>query len=512
MKLTIIVLLITFSLTIFIYSQSPEPQWTIAGQDLANSRSQPFETKIAPSNVANLAVKWNFTAEADVSATPTVDGDAVYFPDWAGNLFALKKTDGSMLCSHKVADYDGFIGAISRVSPAIHGNDVIIGDLQSSTQPHNGAWIIAVDRQTGLLHWKTQVDPHLAAIITGSPVVSGDSVYVGVSSSEESLAANASYPCCSFRGSMVALNANTGDILWQTFTAPDNHGRTDGYSGNAIWQPPAIDPVRGLLYTGTGNNYEVPDAVKACLATATLEQQPTCFSSQDYFDAALALDLRTGQVRWSRRLQGIDVWTVACVRNPTPVSCPIPASPDFDLSGSGPNLLPNVVGFGQKSGIYWALNPDTGDILWSTVVGPGATLGGIEWGTATDGKRIYVAITNSAHLPYPLLNGPTVTSGAWSALDVATGRILWQTADHAGAIDMGAVSVANGVLYAPSMSGNMHALDAATGKVLFTFPSGGSVLDGPAIADGVVYWGSGYKKLGGGTPNNKVFAFSLPNM
>uniref|UniRef100_Q01UL0 Pyrrolo-quinoline quinone n=1 Tax=Solibacter usitatus (strain Ellin6076) TaxID=234267 RepID=Q01UL0_SOLUE len=512
MKLSIILVLFALALTISLYPQGPADQWTIAGQDLADSRSQPSETKIGVSNVGNLAVKWKFTTESDVSATPTIDGDAVYFPDWAGNLFALKKTDGSILWSHKVADYDGFTGAISRVSPAIHGNDIIIGDLQSSTQPHNGAWIIAVDRQTGLLHWKTQVDSHLAAIITGPPVIAGNAVYAGVSSSEESLATNAAYPCCSFRGSMVALNANNGEILWQTFTVPDNHGRTDGYSGNAIWQPPAIDLARGLLYTGTGNNYEVPDEVKACLATATMAEQPSCFSSQDYFDSAMALDLRTGQVRWSRRLQGIDVWTVACVRNPTPVSCPIPASPDFDLSGSGPNLLPNIVGFGQKSGIYWALNPDTGAMVWSTVVGPGATLGGIEWGTATDGKRIYVAITNSAHLPYPLLDGRSITWGAWSALDVATGKILWQTADPFEAIDMGAVSVANGVVYAPSMSGNMHALDAATGKVLFTFASGGSVLDGPAIADGVVYWGSGYKKTGGGTTNNKIFAFGLPNM
>jgi polyvinyl alcohol dehydrogenase (cytochrome) len=311
---------------------------------------------------------------------------------------------------------------------------------------------------------------------------------------------------------MVAINAATGEILWQTYTEPDNHGRTDGYSGNAIWQPPAIDAARGLLYTGTGNNYEVPDSVKACLASSSMQQQPGCFAADDYFDSALALDLKTGQVKWSRRLQGIDVWTVACNRNPTQISCPVPASPDYDLSGSGPNLLPNIVGFGQKSGIYWALNPDTGAIVWSSVVGPGSTLGGIEWGTATDGTRIYVAITNANHLPYKLVNGTTITWGAWSALDVATGKILWQTADPANALDMGAVSVANGVVYAPSFSGNMHALDAASGKVLFTFPSGGAVLDGPAIADGVVYWGSGYKKVSPGTPNNKLYALSLSAM
>ncbi len=176
---------------------------------------------------------------------------------------------------------------------------------------------------------------------------------------------------------------------------------------------------------------------------------------------------------------------------------------------SGPNLLPNLVGFGQKSGIYWGLNPDTGEVVWSSVVGPGGTLGGIEWGTATDGKRIYVAITNSTNKPYPLVNGITVTSGAWSALDVATGHIVWQTADPDQAYDTGSLSLANGVLYAPSISGNFHALNAETGAILWSFQSGGSVLDGPAISNGTVFWGSGYKKAPKGRANNKVFAFSL---
>jgi len=484
-------------------------QWPIAGQNLANWRNQPSEEAISAGNVSSLHVKWTFTTGSDVSATPTVVGNTVYFPDWAGNLFAVNKKDGTLMWSRKISDYDGVAGAVSRVSPAVNGDELIIGDLQSPNQPHNGAWVIAVDRNTGNLRWKTQVEKHLAAIITGSPVVANGIVYVGVSSTEETLAVNPNYPCCSFRGSMVALNASNGAVLWQTYTMPDNHGSATGYSGGAIWQPPAIDLQRGSLYTGTGNNYEVPDSVKTCLASSDQQHQSACFAPDDFFDAALSLDLHTGRIKWGHRLQGFDVWTVACIRNPNPVSCPIPSSPDFDLSGSGPNLLPNIVGFGQKSGIYWALNPDTGAIVWSTVVGPGATLGGIEWGTATDGRRIYVAITNSNHLSYPLINGTTITWGAWSALDVSTGKILWQTADPAQGLDMGAVSVANGVVYAPSFSGNMHALDSATGRVLFTFASGGSVIDGPSIADGVVYWGSGYKKVASGATNNKVYAFTV---
>ncbi len=485
-------------------------EWSASGQDHSNTRSQNKEQQINAGNIASLTTKWTFTTGGDVSATPTVAGDAVYFPDWAGNLFAVRKTDGTQLWTHKISDYDNFPGSVSRVSPAVHGNDLIIGDIQSGTAAHNGANVMAIDRQTGTLHWITNVDPHPAAIITGAATIAGDVVYIGVSSSEEGLATNPSYPCCSFRGSMVALDANTGAILWQTFVMPDNHGQVDGYSGGAIWQTAAVDPTRGLLYVGTGNNYEVPQSVKDCLAANTGSAQSACFDPADHFDTALALDTKTGQVKWSTRVQGEDVWTVACTKNPNPVSCPEPSSPDFDLGGSGPNLLANFVGFGQKSGMYWAFNPDTGAVLWNTMVGPGATLGGIEWGTATDGQRVYVAITNSKKLPYPLINGTTITWGAWSALDVATGKILWQTADPAQALDMGAVSVANGVVFAPSMSGNMHALDAKTGAILWTFASGGSVIDGPSIASGTVYWGSGYKKTGG-VPNNKVFAFSMAN-
>jgi polyvinyl alcohol dehydrogenase (cytochrome) len=169
------------------------------------------------------------------------------------------------------------------------------------------------------------------------------------------------------------------------------------------------------------------------------------------------------------------------------------------------------VGFGQKSGIYWAFNPDNGNIVWSTQVGPGGTTGGIEWGTATDGKRIYATIANSGNLAYTLEpSGQQITWGSWSALDAATGKILWQIADPTpGTLDVGSVSVANGVLYASSFSGQMYALDATSGNILWNFASGGSVIDGPSIVDGTVYWGSGYRSLPPGTGNNKVYAFSL---
>jgi len=511
--------------------------WRMAGRDLDNSRSQPSEREIGRTNVSQLVPKWVFTAGSDVSATPTIAGNTVYFPDWAGNLYAVRANDGQLLWSRKISDYNSRPGSLSRVSPAIVDDQLILGDNKSG----DGAHVMAVDRQTGALRWITEVDSHPAAVITGSPVFHGSMVYVGVSSGEEALAVNPAYPCCTFRGSMVALDVVTGRIVWKTFTVPDNNGLPNLYSGNAIWSPPAIDPRRGSLYIGVGNNYTVPDTVLQCQQEAidNGNQNADCTAPDDHFNTVLALDLRTGAIKWARRLSGFDAWTVACLSLPPGVNCPSPHGPDFDFPGSGPNLLHarpddndhddgpqgfdrhdehprgpsrDLVGIGQKSGIYWALNPDNGAIVWATIVGPGGTTGGIQWGTATDGTRIYVAITNSLHLPYTLANGgPTINWGSWAALDPQTGRILWQVPDPTpGAGDPGAVSVANGVVYAGSYSGAMHALDARTGAVLFTFASGGSVIDAPSIVAGNVYWGSGYRNIAPGVGNNKVYAFTIP--
>jgi polyvinyl alcohol dehydrogenase (cytochrome) len=497
-----------------IYAQTPGfGQWRIAGRDLNNSRSQPSAQSISPANVAQLAVRWTFTTGGDVSATPTVAGNTIYFPDWAGNLFAVRADNGALLWSRTIADYNGRPGSISRVSPAIADDTLIIGDNMSSSVVHDGAHVIAIDRNSGNLRWITEVESHPAAIITGSPVFNGTTVYVGVSSNEEGLATNPAYPCCTFRGSMVALDVFTGAILWKTYTAPDNGGVPDQYSGNAIWSPPAIDPGRGSLYIGTGNNYTVPEAVAQCQQQAIDSGSggENCAAPDDYFNTALSLDLETGAVKWARRVSQFDTWTVACLSNPPGPNCPSPAGPDFDFPGSGPNLLGNIVGIGQKSGIYWALDADTGAVIWNTIVGPGGVTGGIQWGTATDGSRIYVAIGNSSRQSYTLANGgPTITWGSWAALDPRTGAILWQVADPTtGALDPGAVSVANGVVYAGSYSGMMHALEAATGRIVFSFASGGSVIDAPSIVGDALYWGSGYRRISG-IGNNKVYAFAVP--
>ena len=496
-------------------------QWISAGHDLQNTRNQNTETKINASNAANLGVKWQFTTEGDVSATPALDGTNAYFPDWAGNLYAVDQKTGKQVWSQKISDFTGLPGDISRATPAVFNGYLILGD--QGGYYGGGATVMAVSKKTGKLVWKTQVESSdFFPIVTQSVVVDPSSTtpiaYVGVASAEEAFAAFIpGYHCCSFRGSMLALNANTGQILWKTYTIPG-----DGYSGGAVWGSTAvIDHKRNSLYIGTGNNYSMPASVQNCVAAANGDPGATqaCISPDDHFDSVMALDLNTGAIKWASVAIPSDSWNVSCLFDPNAVNCPQPAGPDYDF-GQGPTLYTvrpgdngkavDLLGAGQKSGQYWAFNPDTGAVVWETQVGPGGTLGGLEWGSATDGNRIYVAIANSEHKPWTPLNGQEITWGGWSALDPATGQILWQTADPINAIDPGAVSVANGVVYACSMDsqGHMYALDAASGNILWNFTSGGSCNSGAAISSGVVYWGSGYSRFG--TGNNKFYAFGLP--
>jgi polyvinyl alcohol dehydrogenase (cytochrome) len=352
-------------------------------------------------------------------------------------------------------------------------------------------------------------------MITGSPMVYNSVVYIGVSSNEEAYSSQSSYACCTFRGSVVALNVTTGKKIWQTYTVPDNGGQPGGYSGGPIWQPPAIDTVRKLLYIGTGNNYSVPASVDDCeksgLADGTI---PSCTAPGDHFDSALALNLADGSIKWARMTTRWDDANNACDTTPPGVNCPSPAGPDIDLGGAGPNLIGNEVVFGAKNGYLRAYNASTGALIWSTGVGPGGYLGGIMWGTASDGTSIYVPIANSNHKTYKLIpSGVSVNWGLWSAVNASTGKIIWQTADPVqGSVDMSSASVANGVLYVGSLDnlGHMYALNAATGAVLWSYASGGSVLDAPSIVGGMLFWGSGYRRYSFATGNNKVYAFGLP--
>lgn len=510
------------------------PNWRMIGHDSTNTRNQPFEHRIRPSNVGRLRVKWIATTTGDVSATPAVVNGAVYFGDFGnapgntqgGTLWKLDADTGKVIWSHLVSDYTGIPNDIARTSPSVVGNTLIVGDLLHP-------YMLGIDTDTGELRWITQVHPDPKGIMTGSPVLVGDTIITGVSAS------GASGPNATFRGSIVALNAHTGHILWQHYSLPDNGGVPGGYAGATMFSPPAVSLSAGLVYGTFGQPYTEPASVTAC-HTAHGGFTESCEQPGAYLKSIVAFDLKTGQPRWSYRVQGHSPWLRACGNQPSTVTWCAPESDSekWDLGGSGANVMRlwidhrwrDVVGVGEKSGVYVLLDAHTGKFIWNTLIGPGGDQGGMEWGTAFDGERIYASITNHHHIPYKLtddgvLSNISVTGGSWAALDPTNGKILWQTADPqvetlsglgtVGVWDLAPITVANGVVYASSMAkaGNqdqMFALDAATGAILWEFGAGSSVNSGPAVAHGTVYWGSGYARSGvEGSGNSRLYAFSI---
>ena len=499
--------------------------WPSWGGNLDNTHAAAGERAISPENVGQLRQKWVFTTAGDVSATPTVERDAVYVPDWGGYLYRIQAQTGKAVWSRKVSEYTGDAKSFSRNSPAIGPEQLVFGDNAADA---GGARLMSVEKATGNLLWKATLDSAFSAIITSSPVIVGDRVYVGVASLQENFATQPGFQL-TFRGSIVALDLQTGKTLWQTYTVPE------GYTGGSVWGSNfVIDRRRNTLFATTGNNYSVPAEVAACEKNAGTDAaaKSACLDPADHIDSMLALDLNTGKLKWGRKLEGADTWDLSCIVSASKgIPCPDPAGPDYDF-GSGPNMIRTevdgkrfeAIGAGQKSGVYWALNPDTGAVLWGTQVGPGSPEGGLQWGAATAQGRVYVAANDGSHEPYLLQPEKTQewNGGSWAALDAATGAVLWEvpatgqdpvkTNLPSGAT--GQVSEANGVVYAGALSGDMVALDAATGKLLWKFASGGSVISGPSIVDGTLYWGSGYANLGfafdGVGGKNRLYAFTVP--
>ena len=412
------------------------------------------------------------------------------------------------------------LGSLSRTTPTLANNMVVIGASATFSNPMSsiGGYLLALDPTTGNVIWQVEIDPQPLTLITGSPSIYNGVIYIGISSAQESLATP------TFQGSVVAVSLGTGQILWRTYMTPA------GYTGVAIWSgSPAVDIARNQLYVTTGNNYTVPLDVETCEINAGTDnaQIKACQDPANYQDSIVALDLTTGIVKWSKKCLPADAWIESCETQLT--ACPNPAGRDWDF-GSGANLFTttingiatDLVGAGEKSGFYWALNPNNGAVVWVQQVGPGGILGGIEWGTATDGQQVYVAIANTYRVTYTLQpTGTTWNGGSWSALNAATGQIVWQVPDPNQdlinpaypAMALGPVTIANGLLYCADTAGFMYALEASSGNTLWSFRAAGSVNAAPAVVDGVLYWGSGYHNFPRvrpiGTASNAFYSFAL---
>jgi polyvinyl alcohol dehydrogenase (cytochrome) len=474
--------------------------WNGWGVDLVNSRLQlPKDGGIRAEDVAKLKVKWafGFPGATSVFGQPTAVGGRLFFGSAKGTIYSLDARTG---CVYWTFEAGTQVRTPIAIAAAANGKfTAYFGDGKAN--------IIAVNAQTGELLWKTKIDEHPLAGITGAPQVYGGRVYVGVRSGiEEMMAANPKYACCTFRGSMSALDAATGKVVWKTFTIPDppavtkkNSAGTDLYgpSGAAVWSSPTIDVKRKAVYVGTGNNYSEP--------------------STRYGDAVLAFDLETGSMRWSKQMNP-DVWNFSCSQ-PGKASCPENPDRDTDI-GASPILrtLPggkDVLLIGQKSGFVYGIDPDRrGEVLWKTEIGKGGALGGVLWGMAADQENVYAPLSD-------IFPGPP---GGLFALKIATGEKVWHAAPleppckgkpGCSPAQMAPASLIPGVVFSGSMDGHLRAYSTRDGSMVWDFDTlrdfetvngvqahGGSLnATGPTIAGGMMFVNSGYSLLTGMSGN-----------
>lgn len=487
------------------------PEWNGWGASLENTRFQSGgDAGLTASEIPHLKLKWAFGIRGGFTsyAQPTVAGGRVFVGGPLGGVYSLDAKTG---CTYWAYHANGGVRTAITVGP--HGR-AYFGDLRAS--------VYAVSAKTGRPLWQTRLSLHPYARITGSPVLYRNRLYVPVSSREEWMAADAHYPCCTFRGFMAALDARTGKVLWKTYTiskraqpTKKNKAGTQmwGPSGAGLWSTPTVDPLRGVLYIGAGNNYSDPATRMS--------------------DAILAIDLKSGKILWSRQITAHDTYNVSCYRS-DPVNCPAKQGPDSDF-GSSPILrrLPDgkrILVVAQKSGIVFGLDPDdNGKILWQTRIGHGGPLGGVEWGPAANAEDAFVALSDFAMKQGPegLMPDPK-SGGGMFALRLSDGHVIWNApppAEGCGAprcspAQSAAVSGMPGAVFSGSDSGHLRAYSTGDGKVLWTFdaarefetvngvPARGGAIDGggAAIADGMVFVDSGYGSIYG-IPGNVLLAF-----
>ena len=480
------------------------PSWNGWGRDHANTRFQPAPG-LATADVPRLKLKWAFAYPGQMTwGQPTVVGGRVFVSSIGGEVYALDAATGCTVWTLQAA---APVRTALTIGKGPSGLVAWFGDMTGN--------VYAVDAGTGRQLWRTKADDHPMTRITGSPVLDGGRLYVPVSSGEEGSAASPAYACCTFRGSVEALDAMTGKVIWKTYTLPepkpyrlpgDPRTNLSGPAGGSVWNAPTIDHRRGVLYVGDGNDYTDIDAPLT--------------------DSVLALDLATGKVRWSRQMLKQDHWAAGCTMGG---SCPRNAGPDYDLSASvilvHGKARKDMLVASSKGGEVFGLDPDArGKLLWRAKFGTGGIFGGVEWGMASDGKAVFVPISDS--LPTAGVGKPGL-----GAVDAATGRTLWWAAakpncswgetECRGALSQ-AVTAIPGIVFAGSHDGRLRAYRARDGKVIWEVDtaapvkpvnarsaSGGSLdAGGPTLAGGMLYVNSGYGQfLGRG--GNVLLAYSV---
>jgi polyvinyl alcohol dehydrogenase (cytochrome) len=488
------------------------PGWNGWGLDASNTRFQPAAMAgLTPDQVPRLKLKWafGFPSGESSNAQPTVVAGRVFVGSDNGFIYSLDATTGCVYWS-----FEG--GAMVRGALTV---GPITGQGAARYAVYYGdahAYVFAVDAQTGKLLWKTKADSHWVARITAGTKFYNGKLFVPVSSSEEFRSGIATYPCCTSRGSVIALDANTGKIIWKAwvtdqpkaYKVQSNGVVLYGPAGGAVWNTPTVDPVRNAVYFSTGD------------ATATPAPLTT--------DGVMAVDINTGKTLWTYQADANDIFMGACGATTSGEQCPTPNGPDLDIANS-PILktLPGgkrVLVVGTKRGHVIALDPDNkGAVLYRVLAStgvppaPGQTAGGrggpgsggnIVWGGAADDQNVYYG----------------AGAAGLAALNLGTGGKAWSFMPPTGGGTVGAApTLIPGVAFEGSSNGHLYAVSTTDGKQIWDFNTntefatvnnvpahGGAITStGAVVAGGMVFIGSGYAISSAASGGNILLVFSV---
>lgn len=473
------------------------------------------DLKINAANVGNLVLDWVFAfpTASRARVQPTIAGNTLFTASQLGTIYALDRQTGCTRWTFQ-ADAEVRSALVIERDSANKASRLYFSDFN--------AFVYAVDLKTQKLLWKVKIDDHPNATITGTLSIFEDRLFIPVSSTEVLESADEQYACCTFRGSMVALNKADGSMVWKRYTIADepspsgenSEGTTImGPSGAPIWTGVTIDTLRRTLYIGTGENYTRPVTLTS--------------------DAIMAFSLDDGSIKWVQQTMSGDAWNGACVTLFSRANCPENNGPDADYGA--PPILVNSNGkdlilAGQKSGKVTAMDPDNnGEIVWQRQVGRGGTMGGVHWGMATDEKTLYVPINDRGLYD---LNPEIPKSPGMHAFNVADGEPLWATieADRCPVLTLrgcgpgisAAITLTPGVVYGPALDGIMKAYATDDGRELWAFDArrdfeavndvkafGGAFdSDGPVVVGNQLFVTSGYAKYAA-KEGNVLLAFKI---
>jgi polyvinyl alcohol dehydrogenase (cytochrome) len=476
---------------------------------------------IKAADVPKLRLAWafGFPRALSVRTQPTVVGDWLFTASETGDVFGLDAKSGCTRWTYQAKA--GVRGSVSVASLGAGKFGVFFGDQQANAY--------GLDAITGKQMWTMKVESHPNAAVTAAPVVYNGRVYVPTSAvGEESRGQDPNYACCSFRGSVSAIDARTGELAWKSYTItqdPAPRGKSSagvellGPSGAGVWGEPTIDAKRGLMYVGTGNGYAGPP--------------------QKEMNAVIAIDLKTGAHKWVQQTVPNDVWLMQCqsqgplkdtskenqAKGRVNPNCPDEEGPDFDFSAaplvttmaSGRDLI--VIP--QKSGVLWALDPDKGgEVVWQYRFGQGSGLGG-QWGASADGVNAYIGTGD----------GLSANAGGMHAVSLATGKKVWSmppqprlcgAARGCSGSQAAAITAIPGAVFSAGADGGLRAYASADGSIVWTFDTNrpfrtvngveanGGTMDssGAVLSGGMLYVNSGY---GGvvGRAGNVLLAFRV---